>query len=433
MIALCLIFSIAGTPAHADSEGAATVTASALNMRSEPSTSGSVVTCLPRGTVVLVTGSSNGWYKVWYQGDEGYMSADYLSFASTAREDFGTGTIKGTGVRVRGGPSTNDAIIGSENTGATMSVTGVSGAWYRVSYRGATGYVRSDYMTVSYAGSGSAQSAAPQAASSASQGTGTITGNYVRVRSGPSTGHSILASCNVGTRMTVTGTSGDWYAVTYNGLNGYVYKQYLDLSGSSFSVTDMSNTAAVTTAVVNMRSGPSTGYTSQRLLGLGTSVTITGKSDNWYRVSYNGATGYIRSDYLTTDVQTAAAAVSGSGNNLVAEAKRYQGVRYVYGGASPSGFDCSGFVYYVYRQCGYSIARTATAQNGIGSYVSRSSLAPGDIIIFYNGAKTAIGHAGIYIGNGQFIHASSGSGRVIISNLSESYYNTRYYSARRVA
>jgi cell wall-associated NlpC family hydrolase len=90
-------------------------------------------------------------------------------------------------------------------------------------------------------------------------------------------------------------------------------------------------------------------------------------------------------------------------------------------------------VYYVYRQCGYSITRTATTQNGDGSKVSRSNLQPGDIIIFYNSAKTAIGHSAIYIGNGQFIHASSSGGRVMITNLSSTYYDTHFYSARRIA
>ena len=92
----------------------------------------------------------------------------------------------------------------------------------------------------------------------------------------------------------------------------------------------------------------------------------------------------------------------------------------------------AGLVYYVFRQCGYTITRTATAQNSDGYYVSRSDLRPGDIIIFYNSAMSAIGHAGIYIGDGQFIHASSSGGRVMISSLT-SYYDTHYYSARRVA
>ena len=89
-------------------------------------------------------------------------------------------------------------------------------------------------------------------------------------------------------------------------------------------------------------------------------------------------------------------------------------------------------MYYVYRQCGYSITRTAGTQNGDGYQVSRSELQPGDIVIFYNSAKSSIGHSGIYIGYGQFIHASSGGGKVMISDLSSSYYNSHYYSARRI-
>ena len=89
-------------------------------------------------------------------------------------------------------------------------------------------------------------------------------------------------------------------------------------------------------------------------------------------------------------------------------------------------------MYYVYKQLGYSVYRTASAQYRNGTGVERSALQPGDIIIFYNGGMSAIGHAGLYIGNNQFIHASSGGGKVQINSLSESYYNTHYYGARRI-
>ncbi|MCD8088018.1 MAG: C40 family peptidase, partial [Oscillospiraceae bacterium] len=148
-------------------------------------------------------------------------------------------------------------------------------------------------------------------------------------------------------------------------------------------------------------------------------------------------TGYVYSSYVTTDTSSSTASSLSSsstsaGEAIVAEAKKYLGVSYVYGGTSPSGFDCSGLVYYVYKQCGYSITRTASSQNSDGTYVSRDNLQPGDIIVFYNSAMTAIGHVGIYIGDGQFIHASSGSGKVVISDLSSTYYNSHYYSARRI-
>ncbi len=437
-VLLCLTAAVGAVPAHADT-GAGTVTASALNMRSEPSTSSAVVTTVPRGTVVLVLESSNGWYKVQYQGRTGYMSGDYLTFSSDAEGSFGTGSVTGNYVNVRSGPGTGYPVLGSVSNGQSFSVTGVSGDWYKIGYNGATGYISCDYLSVGGSAAPAqapASTPAPQT-QTAAQGTGVITGNYVRMRSGPSTGYSVLGTYNSGTQMAITGRSGDWYAVSYNGLTGYVYGQYLSQSGVTADVTAMDSTAARTTAGVNLREGPSTSYVSKQVLPAGTNITLTGKSGQWYRVSYGSVSGFVYQDYVTTDTAAAAAAPSGAissdaGQKIVDEAKKYLGVRYVYGGTSPSGFDCSGLVYYVYRQCGYSVTRTATAQNSVGAKVARADLQPGDIIIFYNAYRSAIGHAGIYIGNNQFIHASSGGGRVMISGLSESYYNTRFYSARRV-
>ncbi len=429
-ILICLA-TVTAAVAHADSEGAGTVTASALNMRSQPSTASSVVTCLPRGTVVAITGSADGWYQVSYKGQSGYMSKDYVTYGVSGTGDFGTGTVTGTYVNVRSGPTTAYEAIGQANKGDTFSVTGVNGAFYQINYNGRTAYVYSAYVSL---GSGSAGGqSAPASSTGSVSGTGVITGDYVNMRSGPGTGYTVLGTYNSGTKMTITGQSGDWYAVSYNGVSGYVYKQYLSQSGVTAEVQSMTETPAVTTAGVNLREGPSTAYTSKGVLSRGTAVTITGKSGQWYKVSWSGTSGYIYQDYLSTNVASAPAANSSAGEKIVAEAKKYMGVRYVYGGTSPSGFDCSGFVYYVYKQCGYSITRTASAQNSVGAYVSRSNLQPGDIIIFYNAGKTAIGHSGIYIGDGKFIHASSGGGKVMISGLNESYYNTRFYSARRVA
>ena len=435
-VILILIFLIAAssaTPARADSEGAGTVTASALNLRSEASTSSDVLSCLPRGTVVIVTGSADGWYQVICKGTAGYMSADYLDVSETADASFGEGTVTGNAVNLRSGPGTDYQIIGSRDKGSTLRVTGVSSNWYKVELDGSTGYIRSDYLSLVSGGSASGSSASSTGSSSAS-GTGTIRGIAVRVRSGPSTSHEILAVVNTGDTMTITGEDGDWYKVSYDGSEGYVYKTYLTKgdggSSSGSSVSDMSDTAATVISPVHFRTGPDTSYSSRQVLAAGTSVTITGETEKWYRVDYDGLEGYVFKTYLTTGSYTAGS--SSEGERIVAKAKEYLGVPYVYGGTSPSGFDCSGLVYYVFRQCGYSITRTASTQNGDGYYVSRSDLRPGDIIIFYNSAMSSIGHAGIYIGGNQFIHASSSGGRVMISDLT-GYYNTHYYSARRVA
>ena len=112
---------------------------------------------------------------------------------------------------------------------------------------------------------------------------------------------------------------------------------------------------------------------------------------------------------------------------VVGIAMSYLGVPYVWGGASPSGFDCSGFVMYVFGQAGISLPHNAAAQYGYGSAVSRSELAPGDLVFF-----DGLGHVGIYIGGGQFVHAPHTGDVVKVSNLGDSWYASTYVGARRV-
>ncbi|HEX6702580.1 MAG TPA: NlpC/P60 family protein [Gaiellaceae bacterium] len=112
---------------------------------------------------------------------------------------------------------------------------------------------------------------------------------------------------------------------------------------------------------------------------------------------------------------------------VVGVAMQYLGVPYVYGGASPSGFDCSGLVMYAYAQLGVSLPHSSYAQYSLGVAVSRDQLQPGDLV-FFNG----LGHEGIYIGGGQFIHAPHTGDVVKISSLSESWYASTYVGARRI-
>ena len=107
---------------------------------------------------------------------------------------------------------------------------------------------------------------------------------------------------------------------------------------------------------------------------------------------------------------------------------QYLGVPYRWGGASPStGFDCSGFTMYVYAQVGVSLPHNAAAQYGHGTPVARSDLQPGDLV-FFNG----LGHNGMYVGGGQFIHAPHTGDVVKISSLSDSWYAATWVGARRL-
>ena len=109
---------------------------------------------------------------------------------------------------------------------------------------------------------------------------------------------------------------------------------------------------------------------------------------------------------------------------------QYLGVPYVWGGTSPSGFDCSGLVQYVCRQNGISVPRVAASQRGAGTYVSRENLQPGDLVFFSNGG--GISHVGIYVGNGNMIHAPQTGDVVKISSIETSYRISHYAGAVRV-
>ncbi len=113
---------------------------------------------------------------------------------------------------------------------------------------------------------------------------------------------------------------------------------------------------------------------------------------------------------------------------IIAQAISYLGVPYVYGGIDENGFDCSGLAYRVFNDNGISLPRTVTGMGELGVFVSRDSLLPGDLMIFHNPT-----HTGIYIGNGEFIHCSSWQNRgVVITEITQSNYARRYYSARRI-
>ena len=214
-------------------------------------------------------------------------------------------------------------------------------------------------------------------------------------------------------------------------------------------------TMYVTGDSVYVRKGPGTSYESITRLTYRTDVTVTGETSGWYKIRYNGdIEGYMSSDYLSetkpaektsrggtevsrqeTPTQESAPAVPSSfGEELVAYAKNYIGKPYVYGGSGPNSFDCSGFTMFVYNHFGYSLPHGATSQSKYGTYVSKENLQPGDLVFFLDfETMDGIGHVGIYVGGGDFIHASSGSAHAVtISNINSGSYASRYYTARRL-
>lgn len=223
-------------------------------------------------------------------------------------------------------------------------------------------------------------------------------------------------------------------------------------------------TQYINSSTVNVRQEANTSSTIVTTASLNTEVQVYSEEGGWSRVSVNNVEGYIATSLLSdsrqetsrsqstsrktsstkstkktttsqsktqnTTSETTSVPASSNGSAIVATAKKYLGYKYVYGGSSPStGFDCSGFTSYVFKQHGITLNRTSAGQYSNGVAVSRSNLQPGDLVMF---GKSSITHVAIYIGGGQIIHASTPSTGVRIDSLSTGYYNNNYYGARRV-
>ena len=258
-------------------------------------------------------------------------------------------------------------------------------------------------------------------------GAGATTGSSLRMRAEASTSSSIITTLDKNVAVAVLDDTLDGcYKVSFDGNSGYVSADFLQIDQDNI----FQSYCRVNADGVNVRSSASTDGEVLASVNSGTIVTVTGLVDGWYSVTCQyGTEGYIRSDF----VDLTASSISSSNSSIISFAKQYLGTRYSYGGASPSGFDCSGFTMYVYKQFGYSLPHTATGQwqSGIGTKVySIGALQAGDLVFFNDPSRNAgkaCSHAGIYIGGGQFIHSSSSkSNGVIISDLTSGYYNTYF-------
>ena len=387
----------------------------------------------------------------------------------------GIGTVEALGVNVRENPNMDAGVVAMMAQGQSAVVLSKDGDFYRVAFDGVTGFIHSDYMTVSAEGT-------------ADMGYAMIKDSAANIRSGASTDAEVVGGISAEDVVYINGISNGWYLVTVNGVSGYILSDLVDPT-ADIPAEKIFSYVVISCDGANLRSAADANASKVDMLYYGSLCKLLKQEGDWYLVQYGSQTGYIKAELAittnnayegSTSIETynqvvarqkaeaeaarkaaAAAAAkknqssnkkpsysssssssssgsynpsynSSSSSSIVSVAQQYLGVPYVWGGTSPSGFDCSGFTQYVFKKCGYSINRTAAAQYKNGSYVSYSNLQAGDLVYFTNTYSTSgISHVGIYIGGGQFIHAASGG--VKISSLSEKYYSTRYYGARRIA
>lgn len=295
----------------------------------------------------------------------------------------------------------------------------------------------------------------------------------------PSITSKVIANAETNANITINYELNDWFNVTYNNTQGWVRKYYINVevpneqeNTNTEATTPEENTteteqtnntvlvenkkgyiSASTSA--NIRETASTSATIINTLTRNTGVTIIGEEGDFYKIQYQDITGYIAKSLISdkpvevtsrgtidrqgaenskqTNEATEISANATEGQKVVDFAKQYLGYSYVYGGTTPTGgFDCTGFTYYVYNACGHSLSRSCSVQSTTGTAVSKENLQAGDLLLFNNGTNGSIGHVGIYMGDGMFIHAVNARRGVDTDTIDSGYYYTYYYSARRI-
>ncbi len=287
----------------------------------------------------------------------------------------GIGFVTASSLRLRSSASSSSATLDYAPGNDIAVILGKSGSWYKVNYNLQIGYMHQDYLEYTTRENGEL-------------GYGMINGNNVKVRSGPGTNYPILTAGYKGDKAYIIGINNQWFKVIFGEHIGYIRSDYVDLTEVPYENQDSSKTPLF------FRGGVSTGIKPSP-------------------EALHGSTG-----------PTLA-------NKIIQTAKKYIGVPYKWGGTTPKGFDCSGFVQYVFNAHGITIPRTSSSQYyELTRKVSKSDLQPGDLV-FFNTSGKGVSHVGMYIGNGQFIHSAASKG-IVIANLFSNYWMNLYLGARRV-
>lgn len=440
------------------------ITTETLNLRKEASTDSNIVALISVGDECEVLGEEGDWYKVQYKEYTGYISKEYTKVVDSDEET--TNNTQST--------ENNDENTIQENTNSIENDN-------------------SDDKTQE-----SDTTSQQESNTSLKEG---IINKKTEVRIVPLIYSNGIETLEKNSKVSIITEINDWIYVQTDTISGWIRKESVEIqevsntnnkNDSNNDKTEDNQTeneqnsantdekkennesafeekTMYSTDYINIRKEPNTSSEIIMTVTQNTALKVIGEEDEWYKVSTSAGEAYVSKELLsdkkvtvtnrgdidrtesisnneknTSTVSKEESTNSISTNEIVSYAKKFLGVPYVYGGASSSGFDCSGFTMYVYNHFGISMAHGAQSQSKLGTEIkanksSKSSLLnnlkEGDLVFFLDyETMDEIGHCGIYIGDGNFIHASSGSGYCVKINslLPGEYYNTRYCAARRI-
>ena len=462
-----------GVTAHADEHkvGYVVNVETNLRVRSKPNTDSNILGYLRNGEKVNIIKKVGAWYEIDFRGQKAYAHGDYIKEGSNNSSPESSQSGKGkvvnvsSSLRIRSGAGTNNSIVGYLYEGNTFDILEKSGSWYKINSRGTSGYIHSDYVKI--VGQGEDNSSSNNSSESNSNVAGkrgqviNISSN-LRVRNAPSTSSSVVAYLLSGQTFDILGKSGSWYKIKHNGTTGYVHQDYVKIVGNSTVDSNSSNNSSSEALgeygkVVNvstslrLRQSPSTSSSVVGYLFPGETFKITARSGSWYKVNANGKVGYASSEYIKiidkNEVNSSGStSTSASFETVFNILKQQIGSPYIWGGkgeiithdslkmfknmfpdAAAAGkynipskyinngyraFDCSGLLYWGFRQIGINIGGSTYSQINAGREVSLNDVRPGDLLFYGN-----LQHVGMYIGNGQWIEAPKSHDYVKIASV----------------
>lgn len=419
IILLALLFTMFIVPTEAESIRVY-VSANVLKCYASNSTSAEVLGTLGYGESVTCLAYDGTWAIIEANGVKACCKVSGLTTKNPNTGSLTAYVVSG-GAKAYSRPSTSYKSA-SVNSGTSVTVLAITPdkEWCRVKKGDTYAYMKSGDLTTEK----------PAEKNESKPVTAYIADESVYVYASASSSSTKRAYASYGEKVTCTAVSGSWAKIEYNGLTGWVYTSKLTTTNPNTHSTDVY--ASQSGVIVYTR--PSTSANTMCTLAKGDSLTavcIT-PDGSWLRVTANGKYGYVRKSYMSLNKPKSQV------DQLIDLGMEQLGKPYIYATRGPRSFDCSGFTLYCFREIyGISLGRSAQSQGYNNKYPkveNYSDLKRGDIVCFntVEDDSDLTDHVGIYLGNGQFIHASSEAGKVIISDMSSGYYRRVFSWGRRL-